>query len=125
MKTLSDIKELKGKRVLVRVDFNIPVENGIILDDFRIKKTLPTIEKLRNQGAKVILMSHFKNNGDDSLKPVWRYLRTFFPVSFIEDIFSEDSKKTVDGMANAEVVLLENLRHWKEEKENEIGRAHV
>ena len=119
MKKLSSIKKLKGKKILVRVDFNVPLENGIILDDFRIKKTLPTIEKLRRDGARVILISHFEEPGDNSLKNILLYLNTFFPVTFVEDILSKEASKIVDGMRDSDVVLFENLRKWKGEKEND------
>ena len=123
MKKLSGVKKLKGKVVLVRVDFNVPVENGIILDDFRIKKTLPTIEKLRSLGAKVILISHFEGRGDTSLNNILLYLNTFFSVTFVEDIFSKDARQIVDEMKDSDVVLFENLRKWKGEKENDKSFA--
>jgi len=119
VKKLSDVKKLKGKKVLVRVDFNVPVNDGIILDDFRIKRTLPTIERLRSNGAKVILISHLEEPGNDSLKHIFRYLNTFFPVTFVEDIFSKEAHRIVDDMDDSDVVLFENLRKWKEEKEND------
>ncbi len=119
MKTLNRLQDLRGKTVFVRVDFNVPVENGIILDDFRIKKILPTIDFLRQKGASVVLASHFENTKDDSLKVVWRYLQTFFPVKFAEDIQSQRTREIIDSLEDTEVVLLENLRKWKGEKAND------
>lgn len=112
MNKLSDLKDLRGKKVLVRVDFNVPTEGSVILDDFRIRKTLPTIERLREQGARIILMSHKK---EGSLSSVHNFLRTFFPIKFAQDIMSFSS----DDMEDTDVVLLENLRNWKGEKEND------
>lgn len=123
MKKLSGVKKLKGKIVLVRVDFNVPVKDGIILDDFRIKRTLPTIDKLRSKGAKVILISHFEEPIDNSLKNILLYLNTFFPVTFVEDIFSKEAHRVVGEMSDSDVVLFENLRKWKGEKENDKSFA--
>ena len=119
MKTLADLADVKGKKVLVRVDFNVPVEGGVIHDDFRIRSTIPTIEKLRERGARIILVSHFEGKDGNSLKPIWRYLQTYFKTEFVEDIFSDDAKQKVEGMGNSDVVLFENIRTWKEEKEND------
>jgi len=119
MKTIADLKNLKGKRVIMRVDFNVPIEGSVVMDDFRIRKTIPTIEKLREKGARVILMSHLEGKGGDSLRPVFNYLRTFFPITFIEDIESKEAEEVIKKMSNTEVVLLENLRKWKGEKAND------
>jgi len=123
MKTLADLADVKGKKVLVRVDFNVPVEDGVIHDDFRIRSTIPTIEKLRERGARIILVSHFEGKDGNSLKPIWRYLQTYFKTEFVEDIFSDDAKQKVEGMGNSDVVLFENIRTWKEEKENDTKFA--
>ena len=115
MKTIRDF-DVKGKRVLVRVDFNVPLsEQGDILDDFRIKAVLPTIKYLIEQKAKIILMSHLgRPNGRPdskfSLKPI--ALR-------IEKLLKKKVKfKETKKMKHGEVALLENLRFYKEEKEN-------
>ena len=74
MKSLKTLKNLKGKTALVRVDFNVPIRDGKILDDFRIKKALPTINYLRQKGAKIILISHLGKESGRTLKPVMKYL---------------------------------------------------
>lgn len=111
---------MKGKKVLLRVDLNVPVKNGVVDDTFRIIKTLPTIEKLREEGAKVILLSHVSKK-DGSLRPVSEYLRNYFPLKFVEDVYK--AKEVVDSMDDTEVVLFENLRKWDGEESNDPSFA--
>ena len=126
MKKLKDF-DLKGKRVLVRSDFNVPFsEKGQILDEFRIKKTIPTINYLIEQGAKVILMSHLEEKGEKpSLKIIVPSLERFLgkKVKFLADCLGQAIKKEVGKMKGGDVVLLENLRLHKEEKNNEASFA--
>jgi phosphoglycerate kinase len=98
MKSIRELKNIRGKRVLVRVDFNVPIKNGKVMDDFRIKKALPTIKFLQKKGARVILISHLGEDGKESLKPVANRLKRYI-------------KK--------DVVLLENIRHFKGEMKND------
>jgi phosphoglycerate kinase len=80
MRDIKQIKNVKGKTVLLRVDFNVPIKNGKVEDDFKIKKTLPTINFLKKRGAKMILITHLGKNGTASLKPV---IKRFFIISKI------------------------------------------
>ena len=128
-KTVKDL-DVKGKKVLVRVDFNVPLskeEKGKIADDARIKAALPTINYLSENGAKVILMSHLgrpkgEANPDFSLKPVADYLAneykdkfTFIPSDVVVD---EKVKEEVNKLADGQIALLENTRFRKEETKN-------
>ena len=117
-KSVDDINA-KGKRVLVRCDFNVPLKNGEITDDTRIKAALPTIKKLLNDGGKVILCSHLgkvKNgpNEGESLAPVAKRLEELLgqSVNFVSDynVTGEAATKAVDEMKEGEVVLLQNTR---------------
>src|SRR6266403_639177 len=118
--------DVRGKRVLTRVDFNVPIkENGDeveITDDTRICEALPTINYLREQKAKTILMSHFgrpkgKRAPKYSLRPVGEHLHTLIdqPVMFSHDTIGEVPQKIVAGMCDGDVALLENLRFQPEE----------
>ncbi len=125
MKTLRDF-DIKNKRVLVRCDFNVPLsDQGNILDDFRIKQTLPTINYLIEKGAKVILMSHLgrpEGRVVESLKltPVQNRLMEYLDLSITRapDCIGEEIKKWTMEMLPSEILLLENLRFHKEEEEN-------
>lgn len=128
-KTIRDI-DVKGKRVLVRVDYNVPLKNGQITDDYRIKKSLPTIEYLVEKGAKIILCSHLgrpdgKPNPEFSLKPCAKRLSELLkkPVSFANDCIGEDVKKQVEALKAGDILLLENLRFHPEEEKNDDSFA--
>ncbi len=125
--TVDDIN-VKGKKVLVRCDFNVPLKDGVITNDNRITAALPTIQKLVNDGGKVILCSHLgkpKNGPEEkfSLAPVAVRLRELLgkDVVFANDdtVVGENAKKAVDAMQDGDVVLLQNTRFRKEETKNE------
>ena len=127
-KTIEDI-DVKGKRVLVRVDFNVPQdETGKITDDRRIRAALPTIQYLTNQGAKVILVSHLgrpKGKPEDrekfTLKPVAERLSELLgkPVTLAPDCVGPEVEKMVHAMKDGDVLLLENVRFHPEEEKND------
>lgn len=115
-----------GKKTLVRCDFNISLENGKILDDFKLQKSLETIKYLKEKGAKIILISHLgrpegKEKKRYSLKPIALKLEELLTtqVKFIEKSFGEISKREIEKIKEGEIVLLENLRLEKGEKEND------
>ena len=125
---------VKGKRVLVRVDFNVPLKNEdgkkIITDDTRITAALPTIEHLRAAGARVILMSHLgrpKGGADPefSLQPVADRLASLLgsTVKFAPDCIGAEATALAHGLADGDVLLLENVRFYKEEEKNDPGFA--
>lgn len=126
-KTLKDMN-VKGKRVLVRCDFNVPMDdNGEISDDTRIRSSLPTIKYLLERDAKVILMSHLgRPKGEAlekfSLKPVAKRLSEVLDkeVKFLQDdnVVSDRVKSEIDNMKDSDIVLLENTRFRKEETKN-------
>ncbi|EEI87047.1 phosphoglycerate kinase [Anaerococcus lactolyticus ATCC 51172] len=128
-KTVKDL-DVRGKKVLVRVDFNVPLskeEKGKIADDARIKAALPTINYLSENGAKVILMSHLgrpkgEANPDFSLKPVADYLKNEYKDKFAfipsDEVVDEKVKEEVNKLADGQIALLENTRYRKEETKN-------
>ena len=122
MKTLKDLGDLKGKRVLVRADFNVPLDGTTITDDGRIKAALPTIKALREQGAKVILMAHLgrpkgKVVPELSLAPVAARLGELLGITvpLAADTYGEDAQAKVAAMNDGDVVLLQNVRFNPEE----------
>lgn len=128
--------DVTGKRVLVRVDFNVPTEEKDgqtrITDDTRIRESLPTINFLREHGAKVILMAHFgrpkgQPNPKYTLRPVADHLHTLIkhPVAFSHDVIGEVPEKIIAAMNNGDVTLLENVRFHAEEEKNEDGFAQA
>ncbi|MBN2328486.1 MAG: phosphoglycerate kinase [Candidatus Omnitrophica bacterium] len=125
-KTVDDINP-QGKRVLVRVDFNVPLdENCHVTDDTRIRAALPTIKSLVDRGGRVILMSHLGRpkgqvKEEFRLEPVAKKLSELLgkPVSALKDCIGDDVKAAIDKMQDGEVVLLENLRFHPEEEKND------
>jgi len=125
-KTVDDIN-VKGKNVLVRCDFNVPLKNGVITDENRINAALPTIEKLIADGARVILCSHLgkpkdENKADFSLAPVAKRLSEKLGKEVVfaadDNVVGENAKAAVAAMKDGDVVLLQNTRFRKEESKN-------
>jgi len=125
VKTLRDLGDLDGKRVLVRVDFNVPLENGMVADDMRIRAALPTIEELRGRGARLVLVSHLGRPKDRdpalSLAPVGARLGELLgaPVRVAPGVVGDDVRAAVDGLRNGDVLLLENVRYEPGETKND------
>ncbi|RZJ96799.1 MAG: phosphoglycerate kinase [Brevundimonas sp.] len=125
-----DFGDLAGKTALVRVDFNVPMEDGRVTDDTRLRVALPTISKLRDAGAKVALLAHFDRPKGErvpsmSLKPVVEPLETLLgaPVRFAEDCVGDEAKAVLADLDPGGVVLLENVRFHKGEEENDPAFA--
>ncbi len=122
MRNIKQIKNIKGKKVLIRVDFNVPIKNNRVEDDFRIQSALPTIKFLQKKGAKIILITHL-GKGGDSLAPVAKVLNKYVKTKFIKEVVGSSVTKAIEEMKNGEIVLLENLRNNKGEKECDKGFA--
>jgi phosphoglycerate kinase len=122
---IQDVKNLKGKRVLVRVDFNVPIRGGKVVDDYRIRRTLPTIEYLKKKGAQIILLAHLGRDPKESLRPVADYFnrQKNFKVGFIPDCLAENAKDMIFHMQEGSVILLENVRQYPNEAANDRAFA--
>ncbi len=120
-KTIEDI-QVNGKRVLVRCDFNVPLKDGVITDENRLKGALPTINYLVKNGAKVILCSHLGKDASKSLAPVAVRLSEMLGKTVVfaadQEVVGENARKAVADMKDGDVVLLENTRCRKEETKN-------
>ena len=124
-RTLDDIA-VRGKRVLLRADLNVPIKNGVVTDTTRIERLAPTIDALLGRGAKVIVISHFgrpkgKRDPALSLRPLIAPLSRAIgdrDVIFAEDCVGDEAKRVISALRPGQVALLENLRFHKEEEAN-------
>ncbi|HEY4478433.1 MAG TPA: phosphoglycerate kinase, partial [Candidatus Paceibacterota bacterium] len=123
MNYLRDIKNLNGVKVLVCVDFNVPIENGKIMDNFRLRKIIPTILYLKERKAKIILIGHIETPKENpTLEPVVKYLDNHdIQCSFIKNY--RNAYETIEKMNGGDTVVLENIRQYPEEKQNDTNFA--
>ncbi len=128
-KNITDI-DVKNKKVLVRVDFNVPIKDGVVQDDTRIVAALPTIQYLLGHGAAVILFSHLGRPKDEpdpkySLEPVANYLSKLVeaPVHFVEDCIGPKAEDAAKSLKKGEILILENTRFYKGESKNDLDMA--
>jgi phosphoglycerate kinase len=123
-RTLDDV-DVKGKRVLLRVDLNVPMDNGHVSDATRLERVAPTITEISDKGGRVILLAHFGRpkgrDEKDSLKPVAAALAGVIkrPVGFADDCIGEPAQKAIAAMKDGEILCLENTRFHKEEEKND------
>jgi phosphoglycerate kinase len=123
--------DVRGKRVLVRVDFNVPIEGGKVADPTRIARVLPTIAKLAREGAKVIVLSHLGRpkgtiSPETSLKPVAEKMKELMPginVRFVGDCIGEEARKGLASLKPGEVAVLQNVRFYPGEEKNDASFA--
>ena len=124
LKTINDIQDLNGKKVLVRADLNVPTEGDKITDDSRIVRFAPTAKLLSDKGAKVIIVTHFGRPKGKTLEFSNKILVENLsnaigkPVDFIDDTIGDKVEEKINNMNNGDILLLENVRFYKEEEEN-------
>ncbi len=130
MKTVRDIPVLQNIPVLARVSLNVPVENGKVVDSFRLRRALPTIEYLSKKGAKVVLISHSTGEshatgvGTETLAPMWEAMKEFIPrITFCPVPFGPEARAAIHALAPGDVLMLENLRRNAGEMKNDPAFA--
>lgn len=123
MKKITDLTDLRGKRVIVRASLNIPLENGLIRNAFRLKRALPTLRYLHEQGAKTIIIGHIGRKPEETLKPIFDALEKDFPIHWGGVITSDTFKDRALLIAEGAFLMAENLRQDEREEENDIEFA--
>ena len=126
MHSITELSNIEGKRVLVRVDVNVPILDGAVTDAeaYRIHAILPTIHYLLERQAKIILISHLGRKGE-SLRPVAKYIENIFPCTFVPAVTGKTVTNAIDAMESGTIILLENLRTVAGEETNDVGFAQV
>ncbi len=123
-KTLNELPDVRGKRVLVRSELNAPVENGVVTDTYRIEQAVPTLRELIERGAKVIVIAHIGREPSETLAPVADALRRLLPtVEFVPSLVGEAVSQAVESLPEGGIVLLENLRSEAGETANDPAFA--
>lgn len=110
--SIRDVKDLRGKRVLLRASLNVPIKDGLVAETFRLEQALPTLDFLKKEGAKVVVIGHIGREAHESLKPVFEALKTMTDIKWGGD---------VKDLQNGEAMLLENLRQDPRESEGDEG----
>lgn len=124
MRTVHDIPLLTNIPVLVRTAMNVPIENGVVINDYRLRRALPTIQYLSERGARVVLASHIGEKGTETLAPVAHTLAALISnVSFCDTSIGEAARHAIRSMRPGDVLVLENLRRHRGEKENDSAFA--
>lgn len=121
--TITELRNIKGKKIILRLDFNVPLKGSSITDTMRIDRAIPTIEYLRKKGARIAIISHIGKDASISLKPVFRYLNKHIAAGFAPDFRSDDARAMVDRLPEGGVVLFENLRLDPRETKNDPALA--
>jgi phosphoglycerate kinase len=123
IKYIDEVEDLKGKKVLLRLDLNVPIENGKVTDTFRMEKVIETIDYLRLKEAQTIIIAHCEGKESATLKPMLEYLNGYFPVDFSETYFTPEAIDKLLKMQDKGVLMFENLRINEGEKGNDTEFA--
>lgn len=117
LKSIDEAPLTKGKRVLLRLDLNVPCRDGRVYDDYRIKRSLQTVKRLSDSGCRTVIVSHIDPESGDSLRPVFEYLKDVIPVAFAESLPAAETKAA--KIADGSFLLIEDIRREKGEKTND------
>jgi len=119
IKTIQEVTDWSDKTVFLRASLNVPVENGVVQNTYRLQHTVPTIAYLTDRGARVLVAGHIGRDPKESLYPVYEALRYFLPVSWGGDHTTDECRDKIDTMAAGSALMLENLRRFPGEKTND------
>ncbi len=123
LRSVRDIESLKGKRVIVRASLDVPIQDGVVTNDFRIKKALPTITFLKDAGARVIILTHVGRKPENTTEPIFEALRTHTGLCHAEAVLGREVELAISALEDGEALLLGNVRAHAEEEANDPGFA--
>lgn len=119
MKKITELTNLKGKRVIVRASLNVPVAEGKVTNEYRITQMLPTLRYLHEQGAKTVIMGHLGRDKDETLKPIMTVLERYYPIVWGGSVNDDRAKEHLAVLPDGQFLLLENLRQDERESDND------
>ncbi len=125
LKSITEVQDLRGKYVLVRTSFNVPLVEGKVRNDFRLKRAIPTLQFLHEQGARAILISHIGREPQETLKPVFEELNNTLPMTWGGKITDEEFSDIKNAMQDGDIVMCENLRQDEREEANDEELAKI
>lgn len=125
MKKITEASDLKGKRVIVRASLNLPIKDGVVANNYRLQRALPTLRYLKEHGAKIILIGHIGREPEETLKPVFTELETFLPAQWGGRIDSEEFKTRAELMSDGDLLMAENMRQHEGETKNTEAFAQL
>lgn len=120
-----NVHDLRAKRVIVRGGLNVPVKDGVVVNQFRLQKILPTLKYLHSEGAVTLLIGHIGRDPKETLQPIYEALRSHVPLSFHPDITAPEAKNAIEAAKEGDVLLFENIRQYEGEKTNDPELAKV
>lgn len=121
LKSIADVDDLRGVRVLVRSSLNVPVRDGKVQNEFRLRRALPTLQFLQKAGARTVLVGHIGRKPEETLKPVCDALSKYLPITWHAGVIDEHIKEATDTLHDGDVLMLENLRQDEREKANDAS----
>ncbi len=126
LRKITDVKELRGKRVLLRASLNIPLKDGVIQNHLRLKRALPTLRFLREQGAKVVVIAHIGREPEETLQPIYEELMKYLPIHWGGNLVTEGFRQRMELMGDGDILMAENLRqHEGEESSDPAFITHL
>lgn len=123
LRKLTELTDLRGKRVIVRASLDVPIEHGVVTNAFRIVKALPTLTYLTNAGARVILLTHVGRDPENTTEPIYHALKAHVPIRYVEALEGNVVDNAVTALTDGEILLLGNLRSTSCEEENDAAFA--
>jgi len=123
--TIDEVWPLRGKRVIVRAGLNVPLADGVVRDDFRIKEASKTIQFLQKEGVRVVVLAYIGRDPNETLKPVYESMKRFLPISWAGGLVDEKAAAAVSALRDGEAVLLENTRSHLGEESNDEAFARA
>lgn len=122
---ITDLEQIFGMRFLVRASLDVPIQDGVVQNDFRIQKALPTFKYLIEHGARVIILTHVGRDKENSTKPIYDVLKQYIPTTYVPHVIGEEAMEVIANLKEGTACILENIRRYDEEENNDAVFAQT